>query len=336
MQVADPDGDVILVVGTENPVSVRASSKILTLVSPVFAAMLGPSFLEGSKLSDPLPYQIRLPEDDAEAVVWFCLVLHYQRKIDDHISLSLFEKLALLCNKYDRASALSSWSKTWLQKVNTFPKDQAHYERLLYSSYVYGIHEAFWSSSRAFLVNGLPNSIEANRPDLLTLGLDLLPEGLLESINHDREEIILSLLQTVEELIQPYLSMERAPTGKCKDSAKTQPYPNRAVASDGSLQPGQPRSLSELADPSFSPSSEGSGVCLGSKRVIHYFQELLRVGLWPITGSMRESTIKSILDKLQQYQNLPGDFSILFGGSSACDCFRIDFKQALQDAATKL
>lgn len=147
MEVADPKGDVVLLVGTEDQVFIRASSKILSMASPVIAAMLEPSFLEGGDPSDgvkvlyKLPsfqdYQLHLSEDDAEAFVWFCLVLHYQRKIDDYISLSLFEKLAWLCNKYDCAAALSPWSKIWLQRAFALPKDQAHCERLLYTSYVF-------------------------------------------------------------------------------------------------------------------------------------------------------------------------------------------------------
>ena len=183
MEDADPNGDVILLVGTEDPQSIRASSKILSLASPVFAAMLGPNFLEGSKLSTVQPYQLHLPEDDAEAIVWLCLVLHYRREIDDRISFSLLEKLAFICDKYDCARALSSWSKEWLHTANLilrFPPGQPNSEKLLYISYLFGAHESFWISSKDFLTDGLPsNSGAANRSDSLTLGLALLPESLL-------------------------------------------------------------------------------------------------------------------------------------------------------------
>lgn len=183
MENADPNGDVILLVGRENPQSIRASSKILSLASPVFAAMLGPNFLEGSKLSSIQPYQLHLPEDDAEAIIWLCLILHYRRDIDDRVSFELLEKLALICDKYDCSSALSSWSKEWLHTANIvlrFPPDQANYERLLYISYLFRAHESFWISSKIFLTDGLPsNSGAANRPYSLALGLVLLPESLL-------------------------------------------------------------------------------------------------------------------------------------------------------------
>ncbi|MCJ1426102.1 hypothetical protein MMC29_004004 [Sticta canariensis] len=177
MEDADPNGDVILLVGTEDPQSIRASSKILSLASPVFAAMLGPNFLEGSKLSTVQPYQLHLPEDDADAIVWLCLVLHYRREIDDRISFSLLEKLAFVCDKYDCARALSSWSKEWLLR---FPPGQPNSEKVLYISYLFGAHESFWISSKGFLTDGLPsNSGAANRSDS-PLGLALLPESLLE------------------------------------------------------------------------------------------------------------------------------------------------------------
>lgn len=181
---ADPNGDVILLVGgTENPQSIRASSKILSLASPVFAAMLGPNFLEGSKLSTAQPYRLHLPEDDAEAIVWLCLVLHYRRDVDDRVSYSLLEKLALVCDKYDCAGALSSWSKEWLHAANLiprFPPSPHSAEELLYISYLFEAHESFWISSKKFLTDGLPSdSGAADRSDYLKLGLALLPDSLL-------------------------------------------------------------------------------------------------------------------------------------------------------------
>lgn len=183
MEVADPHGDVILVVGTEDPRSILVSSKILTLASPVFATMLGPNFLEGHELSNrgTRPYELRLPEDDAETIIYICLLLHFHRNVDDfanHLTLSLFEKLALLCNKYNLAGALSNWSRVQLMEFNSVPMDQSHYERKLYISYVFEIHEAFWASSKAFLLNGSHRGA-TNRPSSLAVGLTLLPDNLL-------------------------------------------------------------------------------------------------------------------------------------------------------------
>lgn len=183
MEIADPNGDVILVVGTENPKSILVSSKILTLASPVFAKMLGPNFLEGHELSDrgTQPYELRLPEDDAEAIIHICHLLHFQCKVDDfsnHLTLSLFEKVALLCDKYNCASALSPWSRVWLSGFNDLPKDQAYYEIKVYTSYVCGIHEAFWFSSKALLLNNSPRGA-TNRPSSLAVGLTHLPDHVL-------------------------------------------------------------------------------------------------------------------------------------------------------------
>ncbi|MCJ1464411.1 hypothetical protein MMC07_003024 [Pseudocyphellaria aurata] len=325
MEIADPNGDVILLAGTENPGSIKVSSKILALASPVFAAMLGPSFLEGSNLSATEPYQLRLPEDDAEAMIWFCLVLHYRRDIDECISLSLFEKMALLCNKYDCAKALSPWSKVWLHRVHALLKVQADYERLLYCSYVYGVHDSFWQSSKAFLEYGLPSNLGApDGSDSLTFGLALLPDDLLDSLNHDREEMILSLHQTVENLIQPYLNVDTPVI--CKSLKDVHPI----IKGGAAFVHPEPKSQFGFVHP-----YPGPNVCLRPKRVLNYFRELLRVGLWPITGSMRETTVKSTLAKFRQYENKQADIEML-GGFAACDCIRTDFSRELQSAATAM
>jgi hypothetical protein len=47
----DPDGDVLLQVGSSEPKAhLLVSSKVLSLASPVFAVMLSPQFKEGISL----------------------------------------------------------------------------------------------------------------------------------------------------------------------------------------------------------------------------------------------------------------------------------------------
>lgn len=163
MKIADPDGDVILVIGEKSPVSICASSKVLGLASPVFKAMFSPNFWEGTNLSSSNPRRISLPEDDPTAVEYLCFVLHFRCQDDKTISREEFEEVAVLCEKYDCIHAVSYWSKSWLnhfalEQFHLDPKE--HYRRMLgqiCTSYLYDNHEAFWESSKHLLMAGLPN-----------------------------------------------------------------------------------------------------------------------------------------------------------------------------------
>ena len=127
---ADPEGDLVLVIGSgENQKSIRASSKVLSLASPVLAAMFNPRrFSEGSALSSSNPPDIYLPEDDPEAVIMFCRHIHF-REYQGNQKAPSFDQLlnmALLCDKYDAALALNPWCELWLPSQPDFEKDGNH------------------------------------------------------------------------------------------------------------------------------------------------------------------------------------------------------------------
>ncbi len=89
----DPSGDLILKVGTpQQETRIRVSSKVMTLASPVLAAMLSPKYREGRTLSDHGFLELALPEDDPEAMVWVCKAFHMKQSLSS-ISLQLMEKL---------------------------------------------------------------------------------------------------------------------------------------------------------------------------------------------------------------------------------------------------
>ena len=116
---ADPEGDLVLVIGSgEAQKSIRASSKVLSLASPVLAAMFSPRrFSEGSALSSSNPPEIYLPEDDPEAVTLFCHLIHfreYQGSQKEAPSFNHLLNMALFCDKYDATLALNPWCELWL------------------------------------------------------------------------------------------------------------------------------------------------------------------------------------------------------------------------------
>ena len=137
---ADPEGDLVLVIGSgEKQKNIRASSKVLSLASPVLAAMFSPRrFSEGSALSSSNPPNICFPEDDPEAVTMFYRLVHfreYQGK-QKAPSFNQLLNMALFCDKYDAGLALNPWCELWLPCKSVFEKD-GNYRNMLAIAYAF-------------------------------------------------------------------------------------------------------------------------------------------------------------------------------------------------------
>jgi len=156
----DPAGDVYLVCGleTEGPaITLRVSSQIMSLASPVFRTMLGPRFEEGTRLTRSGSVEVLLPDDDAEAMTLICNILHHRQHAvitnpfspdsndesdddgdddsddsdddseDDDNDVDMIEPFLQLCDKYDLRPRMSSTVRLrhWLQQaLNSLKSDQ--------------------------------------------------------------------------------------------------------------------------------------------------------------------------------------------------------------------
>ena len=175
----DPAGDLILLVGLgDKQVSVRASSKVLMLASPVLNAMLNSSFVEGQALSHKdgtsIP-TISLPDDDPEAFTWICDALHFKKLREDSYDFKFLENVAVLCDKYDSRQALAPWIELWLGSWNS-----SDFERqspiMLGIAYAFDDQTAFWRVSR-YLIR---TRTDAGLMDVASyLNNSILPDGVL-------------------------------------------------------------------------------------------------------------------------------------------------------------
>lgn len=150
---ADPCGDVEFLIGApDNAQSLRVSSKILGLASPVFAALSSPKYFEGSALlgSNKIP-RIALPDDEPEALVLICHALHHQRATPRHIAFGLLEKAAIVCDKCDLGVVLAPWSGLWMQQWKANGFGTAHWSRILCLSFIFDDHEAFYLSTEKLM-----------------------------------------------------------------------------------------------------------------------------------------------------------------------------------------
>jgi hypothetical protein len=101
------NGDVVLSLRFTR---LRVSSAVLSTTSPVFREMFGPNFLVGQNLYSPRhPREISLGEDDSNATMRLCYLLHHQRDPSDSSPLNVsstqgakeFLTMARLADKYD-------------------------------------------------------------------------------------------------------------------------------------------------------------------------------------------------------------------------------------------
>ncbi|KAI6872494.1 hypothetical protein KC343_g16520 [Hortaea werneckii] len=120
------DGDIILALPKN--LYLRVSSTVLSLVSPVFKAMLGPRFREGNEpRSSVHPIEISLPEDDGIAMKHLCLLLHGRTgdsySHGDRTFSTQIRALAILADKYDCVEAVAlqaeaMLSRFWMHRAN--------------------------------------------------------------------------------------------------------------------------------------------------------------------------------------------------------------------------
>lgn len=105
---------------TQPSMSLRVSSSVLTLVSPVFSRMLSGHLAEGVAFrttNSPRPFPIALPDDDGAAFTILANIAHHRSdQIPSNPLTSELLELALLADKYDCANLLSAHGIIWLQR----------------------------------------------------------------------------------------------------------------------------------------------------------------------------------------------------------------------------
>ncbi|USW55797.1 Putative BTB/POZ domain-containing protein [Septoria linicola] len=112
VEIIAPDGDVILLVGTEDKQRLQVSSATLSSISPVFKALLGPHFREGQQpRSSSNPVSISLPDDESDDMNRLCQIAHLKFEEDlESLYCDDILQLAVLVDKYDCSALLQPQS----------------------------------------------------------------------------------------------------------------------------------------------------------------------------------------------------------------------------------
>ena len=144
----DPHGDLHLQLSSGEDEHAETtilivSSKASTLASPVFDRMLNSSFKEGLAKATESKFALALPEDNLEAMTIICQALHMNHLVSDHLTSSLLEKIAVLCNKYDCTKALLAHGRVWIRNGLDSNPGPCDLDRLLFTAYLLDIPETF-------------------------------------------------------------------------------------------------------------------------------------------------------------------------------------------------
>lgn len=145
-----PDGDVILIVGSDK-VKLRVHSVFLRTASKTFSAMFNPLWKEGDSLGQEGPLELPLPDDDASALQMICNLIHHQDKfVPQSLAPSEILKIAITADKYHCVAVLKFATTAWLQ-----PLDMSADSLILLTTAAYVLQHApaFKRITKSLIVN---------------------------------------------------------------------------------------------------------------------------------------------------------------------------------------
>lgn len=136
-----PQGDLVVAVDSDPARRLaKISSTIIKPASPVFRAMLGPSFKEGQATHDA-SNPLSLPDDDAISMLNLFHILHYNGDKAKKTEDDWIQKLVVVCDKYECTESLKTYLHFQLSQcsfVSTLDRfiisglidDRSRFERL--------------------------------------------------------------------------------------------------------------------------------------------------------------------------------------------------------------
>lgn len=139
--------DITLI--TKEDTWIPVSSNILRNSSRVFDALLGTGFKEGNSFQehiasgDPSPFEVRLPDDDPEAMKLLAAAIHRRNNfIPGNIDAENLLNFAYLVDKYHCSAAIQQTSGQILRNLSDILV-QEHYDEPLLSAFLLDHAEGF-------------------------------------------------------------------------------------------------------------------------------------------------------------------------------------------------
>ncbi|KAF4979602.1 hypothetical protein FZEAL_4231 [Fusarium zealandicum] len=240
-----PDGDLILVVGKDKRL-LRMSSTFLCKISPVFAAMLGPNFEEGQRLScvkdKDSQMALELPEDDGQAVYNIFRVLYGADPATKDLEPREIQNLAIFADKYNIGPRLEFATAFWFAKY-AWVDDPEETWQLTMAAFLLQQSNAFFTYTKK-LVKQLQVShlsfVEGMMDPMLGLRLCLaIEECRVHMLKHDPKPrglclYCFKLARLSSSMAQQDTAMSAAPDDK-PESSHSQSNSVRTIVNDGDV-----------------------------------------------------------------------------------------------------
>ncbi|KAB5531428.1 hypothetical protein GE09DRAFT_1252137 [Coniochaeta sp. 2T2.1] len=188
-----PDGDIVFIVGEEKA-RLRVYSQCLRAASPVLNTMFGPKWSEGQRLSTQKPLEIRLKEDDADALrTILCMLHHRTSDVPEILTAAQVLNIAVASDKYDLARALKYVRTHWLK--TTKGENLSAMTDLLAAARLFGDEDMFAAQSLELIIRVKGSFLELRHSSIIKL---LFPDiiGLLE---HRRNVMKADLCRIIED-----------------------------------------------------------------------------------------------------------------------------------------
>ncbi|KAI1287921.1 hypothetical protein F5Y03DRAFT_380200 [Xylaria venustula] len=236
VEVFDPDGDMLLLVGKQkcsdtscmngqsrqpNAICFHVNSAIIAGASPAFGFVLySPSAVSAAR-RDNVEWTVRLPDDDPQAMQTVINILygHYPITLsDEHVNLEQLLQLTILADKYDLVHHFSEWSAQWVQDMEPYwvgrrfvDKSTEDLEVLLWISWVLG-HEPLYT----YMILQIAFHSELDAAGRLTDPVEQLcftsayrevpvpPYALIE-IGHSRIEVLKMIRKDIKTTLEEHL-----------------------------------------------------------------------------------------------------------------------------------
>ena len=218
---------------------------------------------------------IILPKDDPEAFVWVCEALHFKKCAVDGLSVPLIKNIAIICAKYDLQSALCPWSHVCVQWMQGDGK--GHDIDLLWISYAFEDHTAFWKASRALMLH---LTCDEFHTDLSGLTDFILPNAISCEFH---QSVCSQILTSVKAFIDDERDLQCSYL-RSKIECMMLPILDETC----------PQKATHIAH---------NEPCVCLSRAGYYFQELRRLSLWPSVSGQDSKSLFASFRQFNQFRN---------------------------------
>jgi hypothetical protein len=117
VETLDAEGDVILAFKSPEsdlPEKYLASSRVLSLASPIFSKLLRGAFSQSDDSRNGATTCLTLEGDNSEAMATILRIIHFRRdSMPFDLAPLALAQIAILCDKYNVTDSLEAWIQIW-------------------------------------------------------------------------------------------------------------------------------------------------------------------------------------------------------------------------------